>query len=131
MTHDPTTQTLDQLGVTADSQVENCFEEVRQRFDSQTSGVPRDEVDWRTKRDAWLGRKGGVLTRITENWLKAAAPSLRPKVGRCVNELRSHVERRLDELQKALEKAAETAAFFGTSDSGPDQTCIAFATSAA
>ena len=110
MTPDPTTQTLDQLGVTDSSQVEKLFEEVRQRFDSQTGGVPGDEVDWRMKRDAWLGRKGGVLTRITDNWLKAAAPSLRPKVGRCVNELRSHVERRLEELHTALEEAAESAA---------------------
>jgi hypothetical protein len=79
MTDDPTTQTLDQLRATGDSQVEGLFEQVRQQFDKQTASVPDDDVAWRLKRDAWLGRKSGVIARITENWLKTATPSLRPQ----------------------------------------------------
>jgi phenylalanyl-tRNA synthetase alpha chain len=110
MTDDSTTQTLDQLRVTSDSQVETLFEQVRQQFDKQTANVPDDDVAWRMKRDAWLGRKSGVITRITEKWLKPAAPSIRPQVGRRLNELRAHVERRLEELHAAVEEAADSAA---------------------
>ena len=52
MTDDPTTQTLDQLRVTSDSQVETLFEQMRQQFDKQTANVPNDDVGWRMKRDA-------------------------------------------------------------------------------
>jgi phenylalanyl-tRNA synthetase alpha chain len=110
MTNDPTTQTLDQRGVTDDSQVEALFQEVRQQFDKQTVNLPDDEIAWRMKRDAWLGRKAGVVTRITENWLKTASPRLRPTVGRCLNDLRSHVEERLEQLHAAVVAAAESAA---------------------
>ena len=110
MANDPTIQTLEQLGDTQGADVEARFRSVREEFDRQTQTGPDDEVGWRTKRDAWLGRKSGVLTRITENWLKTAAPSLRPAVGRCVNDLRAHVEQRLEELHAAVEVAAENAA---------------------
>jgi phenylalanyl-tRNA synthetase alpha chain len=110
MTNDPTTQTLDQLGISGDSQVEELFHGVRQQFDKQTASAPEDEVGWRMKRDAWVGRKAGVLTRITENWLKSSPPPLRRTVGRCLNDLRSHVERRLEEMSAAVANAAESAA---------------------
>jgi phenylalanyl-tRNA synthetase alpha chain len=110
MTNDPTTQTLDQLGISGDSQVEELFHGVRQQFDKQTASAPEDEVGWRMKRDAWVGRKAGVLARITENWLKSSPPPLRRTVGRCLNDLRSHVERRLEEMSAAVANAAESAA---------------------
>jgi len=110
MTNDPTTQTLDQLGISGDSQVEELFHGVRQQFDKQTASAPEDEVGWRMKRDAWVGRKAGVLTRITENWLKSSPPPLRRTVGRCLNDLRSHVERRLEEMGAAVANAADSAA---------------------
>jgi len=110
MTNDPTTQTLDQLSVTGDSQVEELFRGVRQQFDKQTASAPEDEVGWRMKRDAWVGRKAGVLTRITENWLKSSPPPLRRTVGRCLNDLRSYVERRLEEMGAAVANTAESAA---------------------
>ena len=110
MTNDPTTQTLDQLSVTGDSQVEELFRGVREQFDKQTASAPEDEVGWRMKRDAWVGRKAGVLTRITENWLKSSPPPLRRTVGRCLNDLRSYVERRLEEMGAAVANTAESAA---------------------
>ena len=61
-------------------------------------------------RNTWVGRKSGVLTRITENWLKPAPPTLRPAVGKCLNELRAHVERQLEEHRIATETAGENAA---------------------
>jgi len=110
MADDPTTGTLEQRGITQDAQLEQMFAELRDQFDTETRSAPRDEAAFRTTRDAWLGRKSGVLSRITENWLKVAAPALRPAVGRHLNELRAHIEQRLGEMQKALEASAERAA---------------------
>ena len=109
MADDPTTKTLTELGVSGAEDVARQFDQVLGVFDQETS-VPADEGRWEGLRNAWLGRKSGVLTRITENWLKTATPTLRPAVGRCLNELRAHVEQRLGELQKAAESAAEQAA---------------------
>lgn len=110
MAIDLTAKTLAELGAADNAAVLRLFEEVRAQFDRQTVGTPDDELAWRMKRDAWLGRKSGVLTRVTENWLKTASPVLLPSVGKCLNELRAHVESRLAELQKAVESAAESSA---------------------
>ncbi len=109
MIDDPTIKTLADLGIADAAGVAHQFNEVRERFDKQTESVA-DEVNWQMKRDAWIGRKSGVLTRITENWLKTAPPTLRPAVGRFLNELRGHVEQRLEALRAAASSAAETAA---------------------
>jgi phenylalanyl-tRNA synthetase alpha chain len=51
-----------------------------------------DESAWKTLRDAWLGRKSGVLSLIGDNWLKPASPELKRIVGQELNKLRPHVE---------------------------------------
>ena len=109
MADDPTAKTLAELSAGDETGVARLFEGVRAHFDREASG-PADESLWKLLRDSWLGRKSGVLTRITENWLKTASPALRPSVGKCLNELRTHVESRLAELQRAVEAAAESAA---------------------
>src|ERR1700685_2183447 len=109
MADDPTTKTLTELGISGAEDVTRQFAQILGVFDQETA-VPADEGRWEGLRGAWLGRKSGVLTRITENWLKTSAPALRPAVGRCLNEFRAHVEQRLGELQKAAESAGEQAA---------------------
>ena len=109
MAEDPTTRTLSDLGVADAKGVARQFGEVRAQFDRGTSG-PVDAQSFEELRNAWLGRKSGALTRVTENWLKTSSPALRPAVGKALNELRGHVEQRLNELQKAAESAAEQAA---------------------
>ena len=106
---DPTTQTLAELGVTTPKQVLEHFAEVRNQFDKQLT-KEMDMVNWIMLRDAWLGRKSGVLARITDNWLTAATLELKRFVGQGLNELRAHVEGRLKELRLAAETAAERAA---------------------
>jgi phenylalanyl-tRNA synthetase alpha chain len=69
-----------------------------------------DEASWKAFRDAWLGRKSGVLTRVTDNWLKPASPELKRAVGAALNELRAHVEAVVEERHAAIEAAAEQAA---------------------
>ena len=109
MADDPTIKTLTELRVYEAEDVARVFGEVHTQFDRETS-VPSDQGRLEALRGAWLGRKSGVLTRITENWLKTSTPALRPAVGRCLNELRAHVEQRLGEMQKAAESAADEAA---------------------
>jgi phenylalanyl-tRNA synthetase alpha chain len=46
-------------------------------------------------RDRWLGRKTGILTRINEQWLRAAPKDAKKNVGAHVNELRLRIEARV------------------------------------
>jgi phenylalanyl-tRNA synthetase alpha chain len=106
---DSTRQTLAALGVASAEAVAQRFAELRAEFDREAARASGAEDSAKVLRDSWMGRKSGVLTRITENWLKTAPLALRPAVGKCLNELRGHVEARLSELQRAGEAAAESA----------------------
>ena len=66
-----------------------------------------DEGSWKLFRDAWLGRKSGVLALITDNWLKPASAELKRVVGAALNELRGHVEAKIEERRVAIEAGAE------------------------
>jgi phenylalanyl-tRNA synthetase alpha chain len=97
---------LSDLGVTRPNQVAPLFAEVRARFDGE---VTKEfiEVLWKEFRDEWLGRKSGVLAQITNNWLKPATPDLKPAIGAALNELRAHVEAKIEERRVAIEKSEE------------------------
>jgi phenylalanyl-tRNA synthetase alpha chain len=105
MTDDSTTHTLAQLRVASAEQVGAQFAALRSRFEQESSTVT-DEAAWKAFRDAWLGRKSGMLTRITENWLKPASPELKPAVGQALNEFKAHVEAVVEERRRAVEDAA-------------------------
>lgn len=66
--------------------------------------------NWEAMRIAWLGRKSGVLTLITDNWLKPSPPELKRVVGQELNNLRAHVEATIENRRKAIEASAEAAA---------------------
>jgi phenylalanyl-tRNA synthetase alpha chain len=102
-------QALGALDAATADAVAQRFHSLKLEFDAQASGTV-DEASWKALRDAWMGRKSGVLTRITEEWLKPSQKELRPVVGRHLNELRLHVEQRIEELERALASAAEAAA---------------------
>jgi phenylalanyl-tRNA synthetase alpha chain len=102
-------KTLAGLGVTQPAQVSARFAEVRAHFDGHFSTV-QNESDWKMFRDRWLGRKSGVLTLITDNWLKPASPDLKRVVGQELNTLRAHVEAKIEERRGAVEAGAETVA---------------------
>src|ERR1700757_967895 len=103
------TQTLAALGVTSAEQVRSQFAELRARFDAETSRAT-DENSWRALRDAWLGRKSGVLTLVTDIWLKPSTPELKRAVGACLNELRSHVDEQIEVRRAALEASYQSSA---------------------
>jgi hypothetical protein len=63
-----TAKKLTDLGAAQPEQVAPLFAQVRSRFDADSAQV-RDEPSWKIFRDTWLGRKSGVLTQVTDNWL--------------------------------------------------------------
>ncbi len=99
-------KTLAGLGVTQAAQVTARFSDVRAHFEGHFQTV-RDESDWKMFRDRWLGRKSGVLTLITDNWLKPATPDLKRVVGQELNMLRAHVEAKIEERRLSIEKSEE------------------------
>jgi len=103
------TQTLAALGITSAEQLLSLFAELRTRFDEQVSSV-KDEESWKTLRDAWLGRKSGVFTLITDNWLKPATAELKRAVGAALNELRGHVDAQIEAGRVQVEAGAVSAA---------------------
>jgi phenylalanyl-tRNA synthetase alpha chain len=105
-------KTLATLGVGQPDRVAPLFTAVRARFDADAAAVG-DDAAWKLFRDAWLGRKSGVLTQITENWLKPASPELKRAVGASLNELRAHVEAKIEQSRVALESGAQSASLSG------------------
>jgi phenylalanyl-tRNA synthetase alpha chain len=105
----PTGKTLADLGVTTASAIAHQFAEIRSRFDLESTTL-HDESAWKSFRDAWLGRKSGVLAQITDNWLKPASPDLKRAVGAGLNELRAHVESQTESRRQAIESGADQSA---------------------
>src|SRR6202162_4458611 len=104
-----TAKKLAELGVTEPDQVAPLFAPVRARFDDESTLV-HDEESWKLFRDAWLGRKSGVLTQIADNWLKPAGPALKPAVGAALNQLRAHVEPKIEGLHASIDSGSDAAA---------------------
>ena len=102
-------KTLTALGATSAAAVAPLFAEIRSRFDTESATI-HDESAWKTFRDAWLGRKSGVLAQITDNWLKPAPPDLKRAVGAGLNELRAHVESQIESRRQAIESGADQSA---------------------
>ncbi|MGC1634279.1 MAG: phenylalanine--tRNA ligase subunit alpha [Candidatus Acidiferrales bacterium] len=116
-TNDPrekTTQSLAQLGILTPDAVTHEFVDLRQEFDKQSLDFVRIGVTDRTRSDAlrlyWVGRKTGVLSQITNSWLKTAPPELKPVVGQELNKLKSHIESALDEHMRTVEESVENSA---------------------
>ncbi|MBZ5660869.1 MAG: phenylalanine--tRNA ligase subunit alpha [Acidobacteriia bacterium] len=108
MTNDPTAKPLAELGVADAQGVARLFADVKNQFTSELD-VKQSANDWEELRGAWLGRKSGVLTRITDNWLKPSPPELKRAVGQALNELKAHVEAALETRRLAIEAAADQA----------------------
>jgi phenylalanyl-tRNA synthetase alpha chain len=53
----------------------------------------QNEADLKNFRDRWLGRKGGVLVQINDEWLKAAPKEAKKNVGSHVNQLKFDVQK--------------------------------------
>jgi phenylalanyl-tRNA synthetase alpha chain len=105
-----TTKSLAEIGVQSPEQLAAVSAGLRAEFERDAAGVS-DDASWKTFRDAWLGRKAGVIANITDNWLKKApTPELKKAVGQALNEFRAHVETVIEERRLAAEAAAEQLA---------------------
>jgi phenylalanyl-tRNA synthetase alpha chain len=102
-------QTLATLGVSSAEQVASLFAELRAQFDAAADGAV-DETTGKALRDAWLGRKSGVLTLVADNWLKPSPPELKRAVGASLNELRALVDAKMEARRVWLESGAQAAA---------------------
>jgi phenylalanyl-tRNA synthetase alpha chain len=105
----PTATTLSALGVTTAAAIADHFAAIRSRFDAESASI-HDESGWKILRDAWLGRKSGVLAQITDNWLKPAPADLKRSAGAGLNELRAHVESQIESRRQAIESGADQSA---------------------
>ncbi|GAC1627521.1 MAG: phenylalanine--tRNA ligase subunit alpha [Candidatus Acidiferrum sp.] len=104
----PAEKTLAELGITRPEQVATPFAEIRKHFDEQISHSFHPST-WDSFKLQWLGRKSGVLTQITDNWLRPSAPEMKRAVGAALNELRAHVESKIEARRAAIEAGAEEA----------------------
>lgn len=104
-----TKQTLAQLGIDSPAKVASLFGDLRSAFD-RDAAQDIDAIDLGVTRVNWLGRKSGVLSEISENWLKLAGKDLKAAVGQGLNALKSHIEERIQALTAAKEAAAEQSA---------------------
>src|SRR5271157_5057503 len=101
-------QTLASLNIHSAREVQSLFAEIRSRFDAEITAV-KNEATFKSFRDTWLGRKSGVLTQVTDHWLKPATPELKGAVGASLNELRARVDAQIESRRAAIEAAAEAA----------------------
>ncbi len=111
-TNDPTTLTLAQLGTDSPDKVATLFSEVRSAFD-RDAAQDIDSSDLGVTRVKWLGRKSGIISQITDNWLKPASPERqahrRPGAQRAEGPCRATVSRRAAE-RPSTAAAEQTAA---------------------
>jgi len=97
------------VGVDASAWIAGQFENLKSAFDSEISQCV-DEPDLGVSQMSWLGRRSGVLSIITETWLKRAIAEVKPVVGRELNKLRAHVETKIEERRITIESGAEESA---------------------
>jgi phenylalanyl-tRNA synthetase alpha chain len=107
MTTSELSQTLAALNISSAEEVQSLFAQVRARFDSDAFHAV-DQNSFKIFRDTWLARKSGVLTLVTDNWLKPATPELKRAVGAALNELRKHVDAQIAEREAALQAGADS-----------------------
>jgi phenylalanyl-tRNA synthetase alpha chain len=100
---------LAEQGVQSAEHVAQLFEELRTQS-GEAVGAVANEKQWEELRNHWLGRKSGVVTQITDNWLKPATPELKKAVGQEFNKFKNYLEALIEERRIAIETGAEDAA---------------------
>jgi phenylalanyl-tRNA synthetase alpha chain len=65
-----------------------------------------NEPEWKAFRDRWMARKNGILTQINDLWLKAAPKEAKREAGKCVNETKGEIEKKVAEALRWLRAPA-------------------------
>jgi phenylalanyl-tRNA synthetase alpha chain len=103
-------QSLGVLGISTTDDLQSLFAQLTSRLDNELAAKTPDEANFNLMKNAWLGRKSGILTLVGENWLKQAPSTLKPAVGQALNKLKQHVETSLESFRIAAEKSTQEAA---------------------
>jgi phenylalanyl-tRNA synthetase alpha chain len=103
--NNPFEKNLAALGVASPGQLQSLFAELRARLDSEAASVT-DANSLKTFRDAWFGRKSGVLTLVGDNWLKPASAELKRSVGQELNKFKAHAQSVLTEKEASADSSA-------------------------
>jgi phenylalanyl-tRNA synthetase alpha chain len=82
---------FDQLAVSSAADADALFNELRAQAETEAAQIHNAEAleSYRVK---WLGRRDGISSRITENWLKPATPDAKKWIGAGLNQLRAALE---------------------------------------
>src|SRR5579859_2075146 len=102
-------KTLTEQNLQTAEQVAAAFVEVRAQAEAELRGVS-NEKQFEEFRNQWLGRKAGVVTKITDNWLKQAPGDLKRAVGQEFNKFKTALEALMEERRAAIEAGAEETA---------------------
>jgi phenylalanyl-tRNA synthetase alpha chain len=105
----PTEKTLAQLGVRTPEAIRALFTELREKANKEQRWIDQPDK-FEQFRVKWIGRKSGILTQVTENWLKPLDADLKRVVGQVLNEFRSHLQSLVDQAQHDLDARAGQAA---------------------
>ena len=100
---------LERLKAESPAAIAQLFDVVKEIFDVDIV-LDSNLVDLGITRVSWVGRKNGLLTWISERWLKPAKPELKRMVGQALNELKTHVETALESRRVIIEAATDRAA---------------------
>jgi phenylalanyl-tRNA synthetase alpha chain len=103
--NNPAEKNLAALGIAAAEQVQSLFADLRSRLDSEAAYVS-DANSLKVFRDAWFGRKSGVLTLVGDNWLKPASAELKRSVGQELNKFKAHAQSVLTEKESAADSSS-------------------------
>ena len=82
--------------------------ELMSSLEAEATGVG-SEAEWKVFRDRWMARKNGVLTQVNDLWLKAAPKDAKREVGQRVNEVKTAVEKRVDDAAEQLKSGMSSA----------------------
>jgi len=102
-------KTLAALQVTQSDQVAPLFAELLSHAKADLKAANSAELFERF-RVRWLGRKSGVLTLATDNWLKPASRELKPAVGQALNKFKAELDAAMEAQRAAIESGAQSAA---------------------
>ncbi len=96
-----TTDTLPKLEDYSPEAVQQHVGELTSSFDADIKSIETNE-DWKAIRDKWEARTNGILTRLNEEWLKAAPQEHKKIVGAALNAMRWYVKDQIEERKKTL-----------------------------
>src|SRR5260370_34430377 len=105
----PTEKTIAELRVRTPESVTSLFAELREKANKEQRRIEKAE-QFEHFRVKWVGRKSGILTQVTDNWLKPADAGLKRIVDQALNEFRNHLQSLVEQARQGLDARATQVA---------------------